>query len=119
METTKYREIVHLSVLVLFSPHLLGGPDVVLEVEVLEPLTMDRLTSDPGPNRGKRWVRTEPVVLSPRMLLVVESTQLDRDILQNLPGMYALPFATPTARTFIISINSSMVFWEHLLAPNQ
>ena len=31
VETTKYRKVIHLSVLELLPPHLLGSPDMVLE----------------------------------------------------------------------------------------
>ena len=116
METTKYQEIIHLSVLILLPPYLLGGSDVVLEVEILEPLTVDHLAPDPGPNSGERQIRLEPIVPSPRMLLVVESTWLDGDILQNLSGMNTLPFATPMARMVVIKINSASVFWKAFLS---
>ena len=114
VETTKYRKVIYLGVLELLPPHLLGSPDMVLKVEVLEPLTVDRLASDPSPDRSKRRVRTEPIVPSPRMLLVVKSAGLNGDVLQSqcTPGMYAFPFATPTMSMFVLSISSSMVFWE-------
>ena len=114
VETTKYREVIHLGVLKLLPPHLLGGPDMVLEEQVLEPVTMNRPATDPGPDRSKRWVRTEPIVPSPRMLLVFEGAWLDGHVLQSqcTPGMYAFPFAIPTARVDVLNISSSTVFWE-------
>ena len=49
------------------------------------------------------------------MLLVIKSTWLDRDVVQDPPGMNALPLVTPMARMDVIRINSASVFWEAFL----
>ena len=112
VETTKYRELVHLSVLYLLPPHLLGGPNMILEVEVLEPLGVDSLARNPRLDGGKGRVWTEPVVPSPCMLLVVKRRRRGLKVLQSqrTPGMNAPPLVTPAARRLALSISSGTAF---------
>ena len=112
METTKYREIVHLSVLQLLPPHLLGGLNVVLEVEVLKPLQVDHLATHPRPDGSKQRVWLEPIVPSLHMFLVIEGTvhigSVDK-------GLNHLPLRTTPVFRVVIDIDTSSsprVFWK-------
>ena len=82
-----------------------SGPDnMVLKIEVLEPLQVNHLTTHPHPDGSKRRIWLELVVSSPHMLLVIISTFHDGSVHERFRP---LPLGTTPVCRMVIAVDTS------------